>query len=65
MNKALHSRDDVDRLYASRTVGEKRIAGIEDSVDTLVQQLEDYIEKYETELTASTRHDTGTRLKTE
>ena len=41
MHKALHSRDDVDRLYVSRKEGRKRLASTEDSVDTLIQRLED------------------------
>ncbi len=38
MNKALHPRDDVDRLYVSRKVGGKGLASIEDSVDALIQR---------------------------
>ena len=45
MHKALHSRDDVDRLYVSRKEGERGIASIEDSVDASIR-LEDYIEKH-------------------
>ena len=37
MHKALHPRDDVDRLYVSRKEGGRGLASIEDSVD--------YIEK--------------------
>ena len=33
MDKALHPRDDVDRLYASRKEGGRRLTSIEDSVD--------------------------------
>ena len=33
MNKALHSRDDVERLYASREREKGFAASIEDSVD--------------------------------
>ena len=47
MHKALHSRDDVDRLYVPRKEGGRGLAGIEDSVDTTIQRLEDYIEKHE------------------
>ena len=43
MHKALHPRDDVDRFYVSRKEGERRLAGIEDSVHASIQQLEDYI----------------------
>ena len=41
MHKALHPRDDVDRLYVSRKVGRREPACIEDSVDTSIQRLED------------------------
>ena len=43
MHKALHPRDDVDRLYVSRKEGGREIASIEDSVDASIQRLEDYI----------------------
>ena len=33
MHKALHPRDDVDRLYVSRKEAERGLASIEDSVD--------------------------------
>ena len=45
MHKALHPRDDADRLYVPRKVGGRGHASIEDSVDTSIQRLEDYIEK--------------------
>ena len=45
MHTALHPRDDVDRLYVPRKEGGIGLAGIEDSVDTSIQRLEDYIEK--------------------
>ena len=44
MHKALHPIDDIDRLYASRKGG-KMLVSVEDSVDTLIERLEDYIEK--------------------
>ena len=47
MHKALHPGDDVDRLYVSRKEGGRGLVSIEDSVDASIQQLEDYIEKYE------------------
>ena len=43
MHKALHPRDNVDRLYASRKEGGRGLASIEDSVDASIQRLEDYI----------------------
>ena len=36
MHKALHPRDDVDRLYVSRKEGGKGLPGTEDSVDTSI-----------------------------
>ena len=45
--KALHPRDDVDRLYVSRKEGGKGLASIEDTVDASIQQLEDNREKHE------------------
>ena len=46
MHKALHPRDDVDRLYVSKKRERKRtFASIEDSVDASIQRLEDYIQK--------------------
>ena len=43
--KALHSRDAVDRLYMSRKEGGKGLANIQDSVDPSIQQLNDDREK--------------------
>ena len=47
MHKALHPRDDVDRLYVSRKEGGRGLTSIEVSVDESIQQLDDYIEKHE------------------
>ena len=44
MHKAIHPGDDVDKQYVSRKEGGRRLAKIEDSVDTSTQRLEDYIE---------------------
>ena len=46
MQKALHPRYDVDRLYVSRREGGRGLASIEDSVDTSIQRLKDYIENH-------------------
>ena len=40
---ALRPGDDVDRVYVSRRERGRGLASIEDSVDELIQQLEDYI----------------------
>ena len=47
IHKALHPKDNVDRLYVSRKEGGRRLACIEDRVDASIQRLEDYIEKHE------------------
>ena len=47
MHKALHPRDDVDRLYVSRKQGGRGLGSIENTVDASIQRLEDYIEKHE------------------
>ena len=62
MHKALHPRDDVERLYASRKEGERGLASIEDSVDASIQQLEDYIEKNERGLIPAIRNDTDNSI---
>ena len=42
IHKALHPRDNTDRLYVSRKEGGKGLARFEDSVDALIRRLEDY-----------------------
>ena len=54
MHKALHPRDDIDRLNVSRRGG-KGLTSIEDSVDASIQ-LEDYIEKRRGRLITATRN---------
>ena len=58
MHKALHPRDDVDRLYVSRKEGRRGLASIEDSVDTSIHRLANYIQKHEGGLITATRHET-------
>ena len=58
MHKALHPRDDVDRLYVSRKEGGRGLASIEDSVDTSIHRLENYIQKHEGGLITATVHET-------
>ena len=62
MHKALHPRDEVDRLYVSRKEGGRGLASIGDSVDTSIQQLEDYIQKHEGGLITATRNDTDNTM---
>ena len=63
MHKALHPRDDVDRLYVSRKEGGRGLASIEDSVDTSIYRLENYIQKHEEGLNTATRHETENTMK--
>ena len=60
MHKALHPRDDVDRL--SRKEGGRGLASIEDTVDASIQPLEDYIEKHERGLIRAIRNDTDNTI---
>ena len=46
-HKALHPRDDVNRLYVLRKEGGRGLTSNEDNVDVSIQQFEDYIEKHE------------------
>ena len=62
MHKALHPRDDVDRLYVSRKEGGSGLARIEDTFDASIQRLEDYIEKHERELITTIRNDTDNTI---
>ena len=61
MHKALHPRDDVDRLYVSRKQKGRGLASIEDSVDASIQRLEDYIGKHEKGLITAIRNNTLSR----
>ena len=62
MHKALHPRDNVDWLYVSRKEGGRGLASIEDSVDTSIQRLEDYIEKHERGLFTAIRNNTDNTI---
>ena len=61
MRKALHPRDDVDRLYVSRKEGGRGLASIEDNVDTSIW-LEDSIQKHEMGLITAIRNDTDNTM---
>ena len=58
IHKALHPRDDVDRIYVSKKEGGRGLTSIEDSVDSSIQRLEYYIEKHERGLFTAIRNDT-------
>ena len=62
MNKALHPRDDVDRVYVSSKEGGRGLASIEGSIDASIQQLEDYVEKHERRLMKAIRNDTDNTM---
>ena len=64
MHKALHPRDDVDRLFVSRKEGGRGLASIEDTVDASIQRLEDYKEKHERVLYTH-NHNNTTKKKDE
>ena len=59
MYKALHPRDDVDRLFMSGKEGRRELARIEDSVDASIQQLQDCIQKRVGRVIAATRSNTN------
>ena len=59
LHKALHPRDNVDRLYVSRREGRRRLTSIENSVDTSIQRLENYIEKRGERLIIAIRNNTN------
>ena len=62
MHKALHPRDDIDRIYVSRKEGGRGLASIEDSVDALLRRLEDYTEIHEGGLITSIRNDSDNTM---
>ena len=57
MHKAVHPRDDIDKLYVSRKGEGRGLASIEDSVDASIQRLEDNIEKHERGMITAIRND--------
>ena len=62
MHKALHPRDDIDRLYVSRKEGGRELASIEDTADASIQRLKDYIEKHDRGLITTIRVDTDNTI---
>ena len=61
MHKALHPRDDVDKLYVSRKEEGRGLASNEYSVYALIP-LEDYIEKQEAELITAIKNYTDNMM---
>ena len=62
LHKALHPRDDIDRLYVPRKEGQRGFASIEVSVDTWIQRLEDYIQKDERGVITAIRNNTDNTI---
>ena len=62
VHKALHPRDDVDRLNVSRKEGGRGLASIKDSVDASIQRLEDYVEKHDRGMITAIRNDTDNTI---
>ena len=62
MHKALHPKDDVDRLHVLRKEGGRGLASIDDSVDTSIQRLKDFIEKNERGLITAIRNNTDNTI---
>ena len=63
MLKALHPRDDVDRLYVSRKEGRRGLSSTEDSVDASLQQLEDSVQKHDGGLITAIRNDNNNTME--
>ena len=59
MPKALHPRDDIDRLYVSIKEEGRRLTS---SVDASIQRLEDYIEKHKRGLITAIKNDTANTM---
>ena len=62
MHKALHPKDDIDRLYVSRKEGGRGLASIEYGVDASIQRLEEYIQKHDGGLITDIRNDTDNTM---
>ena len=58
MHKALHPRNNVDRLYGSRKEGRRRLTSIKDSIDASIQRFKNYIKKCRGRLITMTRNNT-------
>ena len=50
MHKALHTKDDIGRLYISRKERERGLASIDDCVDVIIQKLENYAKRLRKDL---------------
>ena len=54
--KALHPRDDIDRLHVSRKEGERLLVSIEESFDESMRILEDHLKMNKYRLIKATRN---------
>ena len=64
MHKALHPKDDTDRLHVSRKKRRRELASIEDSVDATIQGLEAHVKKSQEKLIKTVNDSTDdTRTK--
>ena len=59
MHKALHPRDDMDRLFVQRKEGGRGLTSNQDGIDTSIQQLVDYLKKCRGRLIITTTNNTG------
>ena len=57
--KALHPRDDVDRLYVSRKEGGRGLTSFEKRVDASIKRIKDNIKKLGGRLIPATRNNTN------
>ena len=62
LHKALHPRDDVNKLYVSRKKWGRGLVSIEDSVDASMQWPEDYMQEHDGEMITAIRNDTDNTL---
>ena len=63
MNKALHLRDDIDRLYVSRKEGGRELASIEKCVNASIQGLDNYTKKQRKLIIAASNSISNIRTK--
>ena len=63
MHKALHPKDDIDRLYVSRKEGGRGLSSSGDSINASIRQLEDGIKKRkERRITVARNNTNNTRI---
>ena len=59
IQKVLHPRDDINRLYMFRKGGGRELANIEDSVGTSIRRLKDYLERNKERLITANKNNTN------